>query len=119
MVRQSAPSSYLLGPKRFSDKQVEQAVSMKMTDFCRSDKKADTAKPVWAPLHSVFDVDSVLEPLHCAKPRPIKQHCRSHQPGIEQFGQDGYSRQPSYFTVVKFETHRAYSYHFLNFHITR
>jgi hypothetical protein len=66
-----------------------------MTDFCCSDKKADTAEPVWAPLNSVFAADSVLEHLHCAKPRPIKQYCRNHQSGIEQLGQDGYSRQPS------------------------
>jgi hypothetical protein len=66
-----------------------------MTDFCCSDKKADTAEPVWAPLNSVFAADSALEHLHCAKPRPIKQYCRNHQSGIEQLGQDGYSRQPS------------------------
>ncbi len=67
---------------------------MKMTDFCCSDKKANAAKTVWAPLNSVLAANGILEHLHRAKSRPIEQHRSNHQSGIEQLRQQGYSRQP-------------------------
>ena len=57
---------------------------MKMTNFCCSDKKANAAKTMWAPLNSVLAADGILEHLHRAKSRPIEQHRCNQQSRIEQ-----------------------------------
>ena len=118
-MRQSVSLSYLLGPSRFSDKQVEQAVSVKMTDFCWPDKKADAAESMWASLNGVLVANGALEHPHRTMPRPIEQHRRNHQSCIEQLRQEGYSRQPSQPFDDKFEYHRFRSDNALMCSITR
>jgi hypothetical protein len=58
-----------------------------MTNFCCTDKKANTTEAMWAPLNSVLAANGALEHLHCAKPRPIEQHCSKHQSRIEELRQ--------------------------------
>src|SRR5437868_15214868 len=92
---------------------------MKMTDFCCSDKKANTPETMWAPLNSVLAANGALEQLYCAKPRSIEQHSSNHQSGIEQLRQAGYSCQPPQLSDDRFEHHRFRSDNVLMCSISR